>query len=223
MKYRWILLLFITALSLSANSKADTSSTVSNQEITGKVTYLEGEVQIDGQIAELGDIVQSGDTVETGEAGFCEVQFLGQNVFQIQEQTLLTLSFKPNNAEIDLKQGSMAALFNKLENLTSESPFRISTPTSTAGIRGTAFFVAIEDENNSYFCACNGSLFTDPGDGSEGVLLESGHHKAIRFTRTDEGITHQSAALLYHDDATMDALATSIGETIPWDYYNSSY
>ncbi len=44
----------------------------------------------------------------------------------------------------------------------------------------------------------------------------SDSHKALRFAAGPGGIQVSAAGLLYHNDATMDALARKIHVRIPW-------
>lgn len=215
--YLLLLCLLFSGL-LFANGSSDIDMNNLSQEVNAHINFIEGLVLINGEEASEGLQVFSGDVIETGEDGFCEIEFLNRNVFQIWENSLASLHFEAEQSSINLERGSLAALFDKLAVLTQENPFKINTPTGIAGIRGTAFFIAIEDQNNSYICACNGTVSAE-SEGIEPVVLEGVHHKALRVSRASDGsISTEAAPLLYHSDEDMGKLYKSINKETNWEY-----
>jgi hypothetical protein len=189
----------------------------------GVIEYLEGDVLVNGSAAEIGQEIPPGASVQTGEASFCIILFAGKNIFRIQEQSIAIIEIDESLGSIDLKQGGLAAVFSKLQTLSSSGgTFRIQTPTAAAGVRGTAFYVQVEDENNTYICTCNGQLGIEDVEQSNSRSVKSDYHAAYRFSRSGEGIRLSPAPLLYHNDATMNLLAAKIRIRIPWGKAGSS-
>jgi hypothetical protein len=189
----------------------------------GVIEYLEGDVLLNGSAAEIGQEIPLGASVQTGEDSLCIILFAGKNIFRIQEQSIAIIEIDESMGSIDLKQGGLAAVFSKLQTLSSSGgTFRIQTPTAVAGVRGTAFYVQVEDENNTYICTCNGRLGIQDVEQSNSRSVRSDYHAAYRFSRNGEGIRLSSASLLYHSDATMNLLAAKIRIRIPWGEPGSS-
>ena len=186
--------------------------------VTGVVEYFDGEVLVNGEPADFGTPVEFGAIVETGEASYCEIVFDQKNIFRVMESTIAEVRLAPANPEILIKKGSFAAFFSKLAILTREEPLRVRTQTAIAGVRGTAFFVKIVDDDTTYVCICNGELDMEYPDGSDAGAISSGHHKAYYYRRSGDDVRIESAPLLYHDDKGMEALADRIGERVGWYY-----
>lgn len=190
----------------------------------GVIEFAQGEVTVNGEAAAVGREVQSGDRIETGPDGRVEIVFDNRNIFALQEETVLTLSFADGEVrEVGLQQGAFAAVFDRLREVTSDGDgFRIRTPTAVGGVRGTTFYVQVEEPWSSYICTCEGRTALTPlareeaPEAAEPRLVESTHHTAYRFVQTADGVDLQEAAMIYHDDAVMDALAAKIGVSIPW-------
>ena len=85
-----------------------------------------------------------------------------------------------------------------------------------AGVRGTCFFVKVEDDNSTYVCCCNGSLHLEGVVGEFSKNIAGSHHREVRVTRAGGETEVSSAPLLYHTDEDVEAIAAKIGETIDW-------
>jgi hypothetical protein len=202
----------ITA-SLYSAGKSETTPPASVAE-SGILTYLEGDVLVNNNPAEIGDLIESSDTIATGTASYCEIVFDQSNIFRMDENTITQINW--NQSDIQLQKGSISAVLTKLDKfLNKEKDFTFTTPTVAAGVRGTVFFMKVEDDNNSYLCICNGKLNVE-ASGTEQEIA-SQHHKAYRFTRKGDKVETTSAPLLYHDDEKMDSVASSIDYIVPWD------
>jgi hypothetical protein len=182
--------------------------------LQGEVVYLEGEVTVDGKQCTVGQKVPDGATVGTGAASLCEIVFGKENVMRLLANTMVAFELKPASPGVHLSSGSVAIVFNKVKALGST--FRVATSSAIAGVRGTVFFIRVEDGNNTYVCACNGEVAVS-SRGIADTALSSMHHLAQRFTAKDGTTVTTKADLLYHDDALMNAVAARIGVVIPWD------
>jgi hypothetical protein len=126
MKKIWILLCLSLAFIVSANGTKDLATTEEGP-IEGVLTYMEGDVWVNDAFAEFGMIVPADGRIKTGVDGYCEIQFLGKNIFRLQEDSILQLQLKSSGSSLNLQQGTMAALFDKLDRLTGEDPLQFIT------------------------------------------------------------------------------------------------
>ena len=181
---------------------------------SGVIEYLEGDVFINDSPADIGDIVNNTDLIRTGDNSFCEIVFSSLNVFQLEENTLTQIDWA--KSDINLQKGTLSAVFTKLDKfLNDDKDFTISTPSVTAGVRGTVFFVKVEDEQNTYLCICNGELNVQTTNSVNNIA--SAHHEAYRFTREGDSTRTNEAPMIYHDDEKMNAVAKRINYEVPWD------
>lgn len=182
-----------------------------------RIEYLEGEVRVDGQAASIGQEVSAGSTVRTAANAYCEIVFGSQNIFRIDADSVVVVGELAGRGSIDLRQGALGAVFHKLQRLgKGTETVQVRTPVALAGVRGTAFFIKVESPSSTYVCTCNGALrLADNREGNR-RLVRSDSHKALRFTATAKGVRVTAAGLLYHDNASIDALAAKIGVRIPW-------
>jgi WD40 repeat protein len=182
----------------------------------GEIAYIEGDVILKGEPAEFGATVHSGDTVKTGASSYCDIVFGDENVFRIHENSIAAVDF--SKAEINLNAGSLSAVFNKIAGTGTggKEAFKIRTPHTVAGVRGTVFFLKVENENSSYVCTCHGSVhYEDYKSGNE-KNTEKYHHGAIRYFVDGRKIKTEEGKLLYHDDSSMEDVAKRISLKIPW-------
>jgi hypothetical protein len=107
-------------------------------------------------------------------------------------------------------------LRNLAASQVNELRFTIKTSTTAAGVRGTCFLVKVEDDNNTYICCCNGAIRLEGDGGQFSQNLAAPHHREVRVTRSDTGLSLNAAPLLYHTDGDVEAIAARIGETIDW-------
>jgi len=183
----------------------------------GEISYLEGSVTIDAAPASIGDLVPFGATVRTDKDSYCEITFRERNVIHLGELT--SLVFNPGNLQVGsvLQQGSLAlVLKNFVKGGTGDMSFFVRTPTATAGVRGTSFFMKVEDPTTTYVCLCNGVLRLDDGTLVTGIDIEAAHHASYRVTDKGGSVSIDKAPMLYHTDQDMETLAGKIGYTIDW-------
>lgn len=213
-------LFLMVALSLAANGSAEPAAAEESGDkgkIEALITYIEGSVAVDNIIADTGDIVPPGSKVSTGSNSFCEISFGSQNIFRIEENTVTAIAIGPEAREIQIKKGAIDAIFDRLSVFgASDDEFQILTPSMVAGIRGTVFYIKVEDPDTTYVCTCYGTVHQESFDGSTEQDVTAYHHKAYRYIRTESGVEIVSAGLDYHDDEAMDGLGEKIKVTIPW-------
>ena len=186
------------------------------QLFNGEISYTEGTVLLNGIKAEIGDSVTNGDNIITEADSVCEVVFNERNIIQIGADSLFSIG-SSSSIDFSLEKGSLAAVADKLNKIAAmKERLVVKTPSAVMGIRGTLFFIKVEDENSSYLCVCRGKANTYNGEGKSRKLIEADHHKATRFIRSGGSFKRESAGLLYHDDASMEKLAEKIGIDVEW-------
>jgi hypothetical protein len=181
------------------------------------IIYLEGNVTLDGVPASVGDAVAAGATLRTAEDALCEVVFNTRNIVHMTGGTILR--FDPNQLSrgATLEKGAIAMVLRNLAAVKgSEVRFSVKTSTTVAGVRGTCFFVKVEDNNNTFICCCNGAIHLEGDGGAFAQNLRSSHHQEVRVTRAQSGISVGAAPMLYHTDEDVEAIAARIGERIDW-------
>jgi len=205
-----LLFLFLTATSqLIAGGQSESSV----MQRTGVLEYIQGEVFINNQLGSIGDSVNSDDIIKTGANSYCEIVFGERNLFRLEDNTITQIDWA--KSEVQLSQGAIGAVFTNLNRfITPDRNFIVSTPSVAAGVRGTVFYIKIENPQNTYLCICNGEL--DLTESYNGIVISSGHHQAYRFSNREGTLSYAPAPLLYHDDPKMESIADKIDYSIPW-------
>jgi hypothetical protein len=182
------------------------------------IGYIDGDVTMNGSPASVGDDVLPGATLKTAPDAVCQVVFNRKNIVHMAGGTILTFDPRVLSQGATLQKGAVAMVLRNLAGATNpgELRFRIKTSNAVAGVRGTCFFVSVEDENNTFICCCNGVLRLQDAGGDILRNLAGSHHQEVRVTRTAQGISAAPAPMLYHTDADVEAIASRIGETIDW-------
>jgi hypothetical protein len=206
--------LLITAFRLSAGAGPGEAEPAA---FTGVIVYLEGEVLLDGAAAEIGQEVEAGATLATGPAALCELIFGERNICRFEENTTAVLDLTGARGSIRIRSGSLAAVFSGLRTLGARGEaFTLTTPTMVAGVRGTAFYIRVEDPASTYVCTCNGTLTQRKPDRRAVNRVTADNHAAFRFSREPGKVRRRRAGLLYHDNALMEELAAAVGTRLVW-------
>ena len=209
MRTAWLAALAILVLGAAA-AVAQVPSSV------GRIEYLEGDVRINGVVADLGRQVDVGDWVQTGAKGAVDIVFDRTNVFRLGSNTVAVLNLGESRQDVDLKFGTMAAVFDKVRTLSGRGTFDVRTPTGVGGVRGTTFFFRVLDSDTTYVCTCNGSLELSPF-GRDSFLETAAEHRAYYFRETDDGsVVVEDGDERFHDNESLNRVADVVGVTIPW-------
>lgn len=121
-------------------------------------------------------IILSGQIVETGENSRVDLQFRDGVQFRVgPDSKILLKDSKILSGEnftrvlIEMKKGKV---YTKVDRLSKDSSFEVSTPTSIAGVRGTDFLTKVEG-NKTEVLVAGGSVEVQPENGSS-ALVEAG-------------------------------------------------
>ncbi len=181
------------------------------------IVYAEGVVKVEGVQVDIGSRVPDGATLITGPGALAEVVFAQKNILHIGEATVVKLNLSKLQRTVELQQGSLGAVLHKLEKLAGGN-LSLRTANSVASVRGTTFFtvVSLAEPNETYCCICNGKLELADHSNNNPIILESTHHKAISLQNTPTGRIDTPGSMVGHTDASIEALAARIGESIDW-------
>ncbi len=135
----------------------------------------------------VNDILKPGDTLKTGNGSKVDLIFK-ETEFRIQPNTTFALKEWDTKKQISKGFVENGSAWFKVKDF-KKGNFEISSPTSTAGVRGTAFGVYyVAKEKKSYTCVCegkvdvNGTIFSK-GSGAgvtEGISdLEKNEYKDL--------------------------------------------
>ncbi len=211
--YRTVATIAILAAVLAAGCTGRTPA-----EFMPKVMSYSGEVTVDGKSAHKDLAVRDGAVVRTGDASFCNIVFMEKNVIRVMEKSEVVVSISDEKKYLDLRSGAVAHVLKKLAGPGKRESelFRVTTPTATASVRGTVFFVKVESPDRTYVCDCNGVITITGPNGAGRKKIEAAHHKAYTLMKTGSGIDVREAGLLYHDDCGTEKLAETVGFVIDW-------
>jgi hypothetical protein len=181
------------------------------------IIYMEGSVTMNGSPASVGDDVPAGALVQTGADSICQIVFNSRNIIHMAADTSMRLDPAVVTRGATLQKGTIAMVLRNLApGRPGEARFNIKTSSTVAGVRGTCFLVKVEDENNTYICCCNGAIHLEGTSGEFTRNLAAPHHREVRITKTDSGLSMTAAPMLYHSDADVESIAARIGEKIDW-------
>lgn len=183
-----------------------------------RITKTEGRVTVNGRRAAPGVLLKDGDWVATGRPGSSEIIFSDKNILRLSDGTRMKITLSGEKKTIEIVRGAFAALARGINRFGNKRPFALSvnTPTAICGVRGTAFFVRVEDSFNSYVCLCNGKMKVAAKDGNDSVDAEASHHSAFRLSARANSVGLTPAGMEYHADADVESMAEAISEKMDW-------
>lgn len=160
------------------------------------VSFLVGKVNIKTQAdnkwkpLKKEDKVGSGDSIMTGNGSTTTLTYKGSE-FKIAANTTFvvnSLYSKDKDGSVEVSNGS--AWF-KVKDLEGKK-FTATTPTSTAGVRGTAFGAIYDSKtNSSMHCVCEGKIEVTTSDsGAKPKLVEKGNGSAFKKDSNDIGMSN---------------------------------
>ncbi len=188
-------------------------------EIKTILTAFSGPVKLNSiTVNNTGVSIKPGDSIETGEKSFCDIIINEKNLLRISENSKIVFHITSKDCFIKIEKGWLAGITRA--KFTDEGRYKINTPTVAAAVRGTSFCVKVEDEKNTYFCVCNGTINLAEAGKVSGEDVTASHHAAKRFTKESDGSikTDSNPGLLYHTDKGLEEMAAVINEKIDWSH-----
>ena len=185
----------------------------------GKSVYdASGAVTVNGQAASTATRIAAGDRIETG-AGGQIIFVVGADAFILRENSRVELG--GSNVVVSaarLATGALLSVFGK------GTPKRVTTPTSTIGIRGTGLYVEARSDQ-SYVCNCYGEIeIATADDPSVTERIVSRHHDAPRYVlKAGAARRIQPAPFINHTDLELMLIESLVGRTPPFALFDEDY
>lgn len=179
----------------------------------GNVVELNGDVLLNGQRLVPDRFIQTGDRIETG-PGAHLVFVIGDAAFQVRENSRMTVERGETLFTVTLLRlftGAVASVWGR------GGARQITTPTLTAGIRGTGVYTEVfpGQDLRSYFCNCYGTVDLAAGrDRAESVARY--HQSFWGEPRPVGGRLLTPAPAINHTDEELETLAALIGQRTAW-------
>ncbi len=195
-------------------SRVEPAEPARSDESAARIEFLVGEVTVDGDEALIGMSLDPGSTVRTGSDGTVDIVFGSGNALRVSEDTVMVMDLSDPAVGLDIRRGTVSAVFEGLESIGTgpDDTFIVRTPSTVAGVRGTVFFVKIEDPDTTYVCTCHGIIDFD----QSGLTVSAARHEATRFVRSDGEVTALRAPGIYHDSDDLNEIAAIVGIEIAW-------
>jgi hypothetical protein len=148
--------------------------------IKGSVFKAKGKSWL--RIHQIGTILKESDKIKTGANSKVEIKFDDGSLLQLTSDSVAqlkeyNLASNGRNSNINLDKGSIFANVNKLKK---ESQFQISTKTAIAGVRGTEFFVGIDESKKVTVEVYEGAVaVASTGNLAEKVVVDQGYEATV--------------------------------------------
>ncbi len=175
MNYKIRILFLIILLSAIASS----ITLLSQETENAKVSFLLGKsyVQKSGKSSweplKPNDFLEEGDLISTGNGSRITVHYKGSE-FKIQQNSKVKLSNLPEKSKRGVLEVNQGFAWFKIVNLKGKK-FEVTTPNSTAGVRGTSFSAFYDPKTReSSFCTCEGKVSISDPTGKEILFQEKG-------------------------------------------------
>lgn len=178
------------------------------------IVELRGDALINGQRLNPQQVIQTGDQLETG-PGSNLVFAIGNSSFQMRENSRMSVERGASLLSVTLLRlitGGVASVWGRGTNRT------ITTPTLTAGIRGTGVYTEVfpAQDSRTYFCNCYGVV--ELSASTEQAVSRADYHQSFWAEGAlRNGRTLTPARAINHTDEEMEALAKLIGQRTAWE------
>ena len=111
------------------------------------------------RILEVMGPVFMGDRVQTGASGEAQIKFRDNTKLVVGKNSLLTIDafvFNENDTARQVTMNAVKGAFRFISGNSQKQAYKINTPTTTIGIRGTRFDLAIESNGQTTFALFEG-------------------------------------------------------------------
>jgi hypothetical protein len=179
----------------------------------GNVVEFVGDILLNGQRMLPQQTVQTGDQIQTG-PGSRLVFVIGDAAFHVRQNSRLSVERGASLNAVSLLRlltGAVVSVFGRGSNRT------ISTPTLTAGIRGTGVYTEIMDDQGgrTYFCNCYGAV--DVVAGPDRAFSQASYHQSFwGEPAARNGRFIRPANAINHTDEELEFLARLVGQRTAW-------
>ena len=175
------------------------------------VVDLRGDAFVNGQKLRQEQFIQTGDSVETGPDGYL-VFVMGNSAFLVRQNSRFTVERGDTLFAVSvlrLLTGAIVSVWKKGNYRT------ISTPTLTAGIRGTGVYTEVTPEGRTYLCNCYGTVELNAG--RDHALSVSDYHQSFwAEVAPREGRVLTPATAINHTDEEVEMVAALVDQPTRW-------
>ncbi|PJZ56144.1 iron dicitrate transport regulator FecR [Leptospira barantonii] len=183
----------------------------------GVFTFIKGTVKLSDKTGKekkvgLSEFILPEDKIETTKDSYADIQLMDGVVIRIKENTSLTLNkiyVDSKNAEIysdiSLNKGK---IFSKVgTKLSKSSGFKVTTPTSTAAVRGTDFQVEVEG-NKTETLVSDGAVEVTDNDNPDQTNTADAGEKVVSDGKNqkEEKLSDEELKELQEDSATVQSV-----------------
>jgi hypothetical protein len=188
--------------------------TAAHAQQRSNIVDLQGDAMVNGQRLAKEQSVQTGDSIETG-PGSNLIFVIGNSAFQVRQ-----------NSRLNVERGSGLFAVSVLRILTGAvatvwgkgNKRLITTPTLTAGIRGTGTYTEVFDQQNfrSYFCNCYGTI--EMAAGPDRLVSTSSYHQSFwGEAEPRNGRVLTAANAINHTDEELEYLGKLVNQKTAWE------
>jgi hypothetical protein len=177
------------------------------------VVEIQGDCTINGTRLTSQTVIQTGDSLQTG-PGSNLVFVIGNSAFQVRQNTRMTVERGNTLSAVSLLRLLTGAVVSVWGKGTSR---QITTPTLTAGIRGTGVYTEVfpQQASRSYFCNCYGTVDVQ-ASGQRALSRASYHQSFWAEAEPKEGRFLTPARAINHTDEELEALAKLVDQRTAW-------
>jgi hypothetical protein len=175
------------------------------------IVELRGDALLNGQSLRPQQVVQTGDRLETGPGGHL-LFVLGNSAFLVRQNSRIVVERGNSLTAVSvlrLLTGAVVSVWNR------GNQRQISTPTLTAGIRGTGVYTEVMANGRSYFCNCYGAV--ELSAGRDRTLSTAEYHQSFwGEVEPKDGRLLTPAAAINHTDEEVEMVAALVRERTAW-------
>ncbi|OYT91522.1 MAG: iron dicitrate transport regulator FecR [Burkholderiales bacterium PBB3] len=177
------------------------------------VVQLMGDALVNGSTLLPQQTIQTGDQITTGPKSTL-IFVLGNSSFHVRQNSMMTVERGPSLTAVSLLRllsGAVVSVWGR------GSSRQITTPTLTAGIRGTGVYTEIfaNQGGRSYFCNCYGTV--DMAAGADRAVSQSEYHQAYwGEVAPNNGKMLTPAKAINHTDEELEFLARLANQRTAW-------
>lgn len=180
------------------------------------INSLQGTATVNGKPARVGTAVKPGDRVTTGAASFAVI-VVGKDAYLLRDNSTIVLEeSKSTPGVLENVLILTGKVLSVLEKRAPDKRVSYRTPNATIGIRGTGFYIEIE-EGRTYFCLCYGTAAIDGRGMSEPKIVQAVHHESPLWL-DDRGGTMKAekGPFMNHTDDELIMLEKLVGRVPPF-------
>jgi hypothetical protein len=186
----------------------------------GNIARLRGDVLINDKRLYPDTVIQTGDKIRTA-PGSAVIFTIGDSALWLRPNSDVMVERGRSIsivAGLRILTGAVVAAFGKPRAGEAPTYRTISTPTLTAGIRGTGIYIE-DGRDNTYFCNCYGTVELIPNNMPSKREVVSAEYHASRTVYAEpraENRMVEMAKPKNHTDEELELLAGLIGQRTAW-------